>query len=110
MFTPGTLAGTAVVFVLNTFVVAVLFRYFRLQLRTRWGVGVMTLLVLPVALFATTAILTGILGLGGDVGGRDTVLFVAFLSPSVIGIAIDLFLRQSPREDGRSGPPGKPPH
>jgi len=36
MFTPGTLAGVAVVALVNTFVVAVGIRFFRLQLDTRW--------------------------------------------------------------------------
>jgi len=96
MFTPGTLAGVAVVALVNTFVVAVGIRFFRLQLDTRWGVAALTLLVIPVALFATTAVLTGVLGLGGDVGGRNTVLFVAFLGPAILGIAIDLFWRRPP--------------
>ncbi|MFW6376805.1 MAG: hypothetical protein ACOC0F_02415 [archaeon] len=96
MFTPGTLAGVGVVAIVNTFVVTVGIRFFRLQLDTRWGVAALSLLVIPVVLFATTAILTGVLGLGGDVGGRSAVLFVAFLGPAIIGLAIDLFWRRPP--------------
>ncbi|MEF8757502.1 MAG: hypothetical protein V5A33_04625, partial [Halobacteriales archaeon] len=68
MVTPGTLAGVAVVALVNTFVVAVAVRFFRLQLDTRWGVAALGLLLIPVVLFATTVVLTGVLGLGGDLG------------------------------------------
>ena len=96
MFTPGTLAGVAVVALVNTAVVAVGVRFFRLQLDTRGGMAALGLLLIPIALFTTTAILTGILGIGGDVGGRNTVLFVAFLGPAILGVAIDLFWRRPP--------------
>lgn len=96
MVTPGTLAGVAVVALVNTFVVAVAVRFFRLQLDTRWGVAALGLLLIPVVLYATTVLLTGVLGLGGDVGDRNAVLFVAFLAPAILGIAIDLFLRRPP--------------
>ncbi|MFT4889417.1 MAG: hypothetical protein ACI9YT_000326 [Halobacteriales archaeon] len=108
MVTPGTLAGVGVVALINTFVVAVTVRFFRLQLDTRRGVVALGLLLIPVALFVTTAVLTGVLGLGGDVGDRNAVLFLVFLAPSILGIAIDLFLRRPPepvelpeREDQR---------
>ena len=96
MYTPGTLAGVALVAIVNTFVVAVGIRFFRLQLDTPLGVAALSLLVLPIALFATTAVLTGVLGLGGDVGDRNTVLFLAFLGPAIVGLAVDLFWRRPP--------------
>jgi hypothetical protein len=100
MFTPGTLAGVGAVVLVNTFVVAVAIRFLRLQLDTLVGVGALGLLSLPILLFATTAILTGAFGLGGDIGGRNAAVFLTILTPSVLGIAIDLFWRRPPEQSG----------
>ena len=96
MFTPGTLAGVAVVVLVNTFVVAAAVRFFRLQLNTQLGTAALAVLLVPVLLFASTAVLSGVLGIGGDVDDRDTAVFVAFLVPAVLGVAIDLFWRRPP--------------
>ncbi|PSQ42003.1 hypothetical protein BRD17_09815 [Halobacteriales archaeon SW_7_68_16] len=92
----------------NTLVAAVLTRYFRLRLSTRWGSALYTALFGPVALVIVTLLLSGGLGLGGDLGGRETALLVSVVVPLTLGYAIDLFWMPPPdavdlpADEGRS--------
>jgi len=90
--------GVAIIVAVHTVIAVVLTRFFRLQLKTDWGAAVYTILLVPLALIVSAAILSGVLGLGGNVGGRDVVLLVVIVLPLSLGIAIDVFWMPAPEE------------
>jgi len=87
----------AVVFVGNTLVAAVMTRFFRLQLDTRWGSAVYTALVVPVALVVTTIVAFS-LGVGVDLGSAAVVLGLMVGIPMGLGVTIDVLYVPSPDE------------
>lgn len=90
--------GVALIVAIHTALAVVLTRFFRLQLKTDWGAAIYTLVLIPLALIVSTTILSGLLGLGGNVGGRDVVLLLVIVLPLSLGITIDLFWMPSPEE------------
>jgi len=87
----------AAVFVGNTLVAAVMTRFFRLQLDTRWGSAVYTALVVPVALVVTTIVAFS-LGVGVDLGSAAVVLGLMVGIPMGLGVTIDVLYVPSPDE------------
>lgn len=81
--------GMGLVIVIQTAIAAILTRFFRLRLTTRVGTGIFIGGAIPFMLLLSTLVLTGILGLGVDLGDRETALFLLILVPFVIGITID---------------------
>jgi len=98
MVTVGTLVGLGLIVVLHTLFAAVATRFFRVQLKTDWGTIVYSLLVTPVVLLLSTLVLSGGLGIGGDVGTRGAAIFVTVLVPMTLGFAFDLFWMPDPDE------------
>ncbi len=90
--------GIAVIVAVNATVAAVATRFFRLRLATRWGPVVYVALLVPPVLVATTLVLSGVLGLGGNLGDADTALLVAIVFPLGLGVAVDLFWMPPPDE------------
>ena len=90
--------GVAVIVAIHTVVAVVLTRFFRLQLDSNWGAAVYTLLLVPLALIVSATVLSGVLGLGGNVGGRDVVLLLVIALPLSLGITIDYFWMPAPEE------------
>jgi hypothetical protein len=90
--------GVAIIVAVHTVLAVVLTRFFRLQLDTDWGAAIYTVLLVPLALLVSATILSGALGLGGDIGGRDVVLLLIIVLPLSLGIAIDVFWMPSPEE------------
>ena len=90
--------GVAIIVAIHTVVAVVLTRFFRLQLDTDWGAGVYTLLLVPLALIVSATILSGVFGIGGNVGGRDVVLLLVIALPLSLGITIDYFWMPAPED------------
>jgi hypothetical protein len=87
----------AVVFVGNTFIAAVMTRFFRLQLKTRWGSVVYTALLVPVVLVVTTIVAFS-LGVGVDLGSASAVLGLMVGLPMGLGVTIDVLYIPAPDE------------
>lgn len=90
--------GLGVILVSHTVFVAILTRVFRVRLATRWGPFVYVGTVIPVVLFVSTLLLSGVFGLGPDLGGIGPALFVTLLVPLAVGVAIDYFWMPPPDE------------
>lgn len=91
------LIGLAVVVLVHTFLAATATRFFRLQLNTTWGRALFAAVFVPLLLFVSTLVLSGALGLGGEVGRTGAILLV-FVVPLVLGYSIDLFWIPAPEE------------
>jgi hypothetical protein len=87
-----------VVLVIHTVIAAVMTRFFRLRLKTQWGPVVYAALLIPVALFVTTLVFSGILGIGFDLGSPGAVIGLMIGMPLVLGFAIDILYMPSPDE------------
>ncbi|WP_458187475.1 hypothetical protein [Haladaptatus sp. NG-WS-4] len=106
MVSAATTLGFLVIILVNTVITAVVIRFFRLRLATRWGAVVYTLLLVPLVYIATTLVLSGVVGFGGS-GIRDTgtALILVWVLPFTLGVSIDLFWMPPPDE---IDVPGKP--
>ena len=98
MVTVLALAGLAVVVGVHTVVAAVATRLFRVRLESRWGPLVYTAVLVPVLLVLSTMVLTGVLGVGPDLGDAGTVVFVLIVVPTVLGVTIDYVWMPAPDE------------
>ncbi|NHN46880.1 hypothetical protein G9464_04625 [Halostella sp. JP-L12] len=98
MVSVASLVGFLVIVAVHTLVATVAARYFRVRMKTQWGAAVFALVATPLVLIVSTLVLSGVLGLGGDLGDRSTVLFVVVLLPLTLGYSIDLFWLPSPEE------------
>lgn len=88
---------TAVALAVNTLVVAVLSRFFRLRLKTQWGWVVYTLIVSPVVLVAL-ALVEGSLIPSLFAGAAGLFLAVFVGVPLALGFTIDLLYVPPPEE------------
>lgn len=86
-----------VVFVGNTLLAAVMTRFFRIQLETRWGAVVYTAFLVPIVLVVTT-IAAFSLGVGVDLGNAAVVVGLMVGMPTGLGAAIDVLYVPSPEE------------
>ncbi len=99
MVSAATALGFLVIVLINTVITAVVVRFFRLRLSTKWGAIVYTLLLVPLVYIATTILLSGAIGLGGSgIRDRGTALILAWVLPFTLGISIDLFWMPPPEE------------
>ncbi|WP_435069003.1 hypothetical protein [Haloplanus sp. C73] len=87
----------AAVFAVNTLLAAVLTRFLRLQLATRWGSAVYVGFLVPVVLVVTT-IVSFSLGVGIDLGSAAAVLGLMVALPMALGVSIDVLYLPSPAE------------
>jgi hypothetical protein len=87
-----------VVVVLHTVFAAVATRFFRLRLKTRFGWVLYSLLLIPVALFATTLVFSGPLGIGTDLGSPVAALGVMIGLPLALGFTLDVLYIPPPEE------------
>jgi hypothetical protein len=90
--------GTLVIIGVNTAIAAIVTRFFRLRLATQWGTVLYLLVLAPPALLAVVLVLSGVLGLGGNLGSTGTVLAVTVGLPMALGAAIDVFWMPAPSE------------
>lgn len=99
----SVLAWVALVVVVgvHTVVAAVATRLFRVRLSSRWGPLVFAGTVVPVLLVLSTMVVSGVLGLGPDLGDPGTVLFVLVVLPTVLGVTVD-YVWMPPPDDGET--------
>lgn len=90
--------GLVIVVGIHTAVAALLTRFFRVRLTTRWGPILYALTVIPVILLTSTLVLSGLFNLGPDLGGPVTALFVMLLVPLALGLTIDYVWMPHPDE------------
>lgn len=90
--------GVVLLVAVHVAITVVLTRFFRLQLDTDWAAAVYTALFVPIALVASTLVLSGVLGLGDAVQAREVALVVAIVLPMAAGVAIDLFWMPAPED------------
>lgn len=88
--------GLLVLLAVNTVVAAVLTRFFRVHMDTRWGQVVYAVVVTPVVLLGLTLVLGMILG--PNLGTPGAVFGVTILLPLSVGIAFDYFWMPAPDE------------
>ena len=88
---------TGAVFAGNTLIAAVMTRFFRIKLRTRWGTAVYTALLVPVALLVTTMVVFSV-GVGVDLGTPGAVVGLLIGAPMGLGITIDVLYVPAPDE------------
>lgn len=96
MVTVFEAVGLLVLLGVNTLIAAVLTRFFRVRLNTRWGGALYAILITPVVLLVVTLLLGQILG--PDLGEPATVVGVTVLVPLTLGIAFDYFWMPAPDE------------
>jgi hypothetical protein len=90
--------GLAVMVLIHTAVVAVMTRFFRVRLTTRWGGFLYAVLICPVVLFGLTLFFSGVLGLGPNLQSAGVVIGLVIVLPAVAGITFDYFWMPSPDE------------
>ncbi|WP_459191614.1 hypothetical protein [Halosimplex sp. J119] len=86
------------ILLVHSAVAALMTRFFRVRLKTRWGGFLYAALIVPVALTVSTLVFSGILPLGPDLGSAGVVVMVVILLPAVAGITFDYFWMPSPDE------------
>jgi hypothetical protein len=82
----------------HTVLAAVLTRFFRLRLETQVGWVLYSLGVIPVVLFVSTLVFTGVLGIGPDLGSPTVAGAVLIGLPLALGLTIDLLYVAQPEE------------
>lgn len=82
-------AVLAAVVGVHTVVAAVATRLLRVRLSSRWGPVVFAAAIVPVVLVLSTMVVSGVLGLGPNLGDARTVVFALVVLPTVLGVAFD---------------------
>ena len=90
--------GLLILVLVNTALAAISTRFFRQRLETDWGSILYVVLVTPVLLLVTTLVLSGVFGLGGDLGSQNLALLVAIALPLVLGVSVDFFWMPAPED------------
>ena len=90
--------GLLLILFVNSAVAALATRFFRVRLNTRWGSAVYVVLLIPVALLALTMVLSGVFGLGPNLGSAVAVLGVTIVVPMSLGVTFDYVWMPAPDE------------
>ena len=90
--------GLAFMLLVHTAIVALLTRFFRVRMHTRWGGLIYALCISPFVLVAGTLFFSGVLGLGPDLGSAAAVVAVVVLLPVATGLTFDYFWMPAPDE------------
>ena len=79
----------------QTAIVALLTRLFRVRLETGWGALAYAVTITPVVLTLTTLVMGQV---GPDLGSRGTAIFVMIGVPLALGLTIDYVWMPAPEE------------
>jgi len=90
--------GLLVIVGLNSALAALLTRFFRVRLESSWTPVAFSVLVTPVVLLVVAQLLSGVAGLGFDLGNAAAVVGTVILLPMAIGLAFDYFWMPAPEE------------
>jgi len=88
--------GLALLVLVNSAAAALLTRFFRVRLQTRWGSLAYIAFAVPVALLVSTLVLGSVLG--PDLGSPAAVVGVTVLLPFSLGVSFDYFWMPAPEE------------
>lgn len=86
------------IFAIHTALAAVMTRFFRLRMKTKFGAVLYALFFIPVALFVTTLVFTGVMGIGVDLGSSAAALGFMIGMPLALGFTIDVLYIPAPDE------------
>jgi hypothetical protein len=90
--------GLGVIILVNATAVALLTRFFRVRLQTRWGSAAYASVGSPVVLVGLTLFLSGVLGLGPDLGSTGAVVALVIVLPLATGLTFDYVWMPAPEE------------
>ncbi|EMA28795.1 hypothetical protein [Haloarcula japonica] len=98
MVSVAGIIGLLVIVLVNSAVTALMTRFFRVRLHTRWGSLVYSLLLCPVVMVVILLVLSGVFRLGADLGSTTAVLLVTVVVPLATGMTFDYFWMPAPDE------------
>jgi hypothetical protein len=90
------LVGLLVLVAVNSAVAALMTRFFRVRLHTRWGSVVYAATLVPLVLLVLTMVLGTVLG--PNLGSPAAVVGITILVPMALGISFDYFWMPAPEE------------
>jgi hypothetical protein len=91
-----SVVGLLIIVGINAGVAALMTRFFRVRLDTDWGPVVFAILIEPVVLTLLVLILSGIVGLGGNLGSAGLAFGLTVILPMTLGVAFDYFWMPAP--------------
>ncbi|WP_254823372.1 hypothetical protein [Haloglomus halophilum] len=95
MISIADVVGLLVILGVNSAAAALLTRFFRVRLNTRWGAALYAVLLGTLVLTVLTIVLGGV-GLGPDLGNPAAVMGLTVVLPLATGIAFDYFWMPAP--------------
>jgi len=90
--------GLAVLLLGNTAIAALLTRFLRVRMHTRWGGLVYALLLVPVVEFVVMMVFSGIFKIGPNLGSAGAVVALTVGLPLAVGLTFDYFWMPDPEE------------
>ncbi|EMA22330.1 hypothetical protein [Haloarcula argentinensis] len=98
MVSVAGIIGLLVIVLVNSAVTALMTRFFRVRLHTRWGSLVYSLLLCPVVMVVILLVLSGVFSLGANLGSTTAVMLVTVVVPLATGMTFDYFWMPAPDE------------
>ena len=92
------ITGLIVIVLVNSALAALMTRFFRVRLKTGWGSVLYALLLIPFTMVLVLFVLSGVFGLGTDLGSRAAVIAITIGGPLAVGITFDYFWMPAPEE------------
>lgn len=92
------LTGLLVIVLVNSALAALMTRFFRVRLKTSWGSVLYALFLIPLTMVVVLLVLSGVFGLGADLGSRGAVIAITIGLPLALGITFDYFWMPAPDE------------
>ncbi|MFB6223982.1 MAG: hypothetical protein ABEH86_09990 [Haloarcula sp.] len=90
------IVGLLVIVLVNCALTALMTRFFRVRLNTRWGSLIYSILLCPVVMVVTVLVLSGVFRLGSNLGSQTAVILVTIIIPLAVGITFDYFWMPAP--------------
>lgn len=90
--------GLLVIVFANSALTALMTRFFRVRLDTRWGSLLYAVVLCPLVMLVVVFVLSGVLQLGGDLGSPALVVFVTIMLPLAVGLTFDYLWMPAPEE------------
>lgn len=98
MVSVGAIAGLLLLLGANTLLAGIATRFARLWAVSRLGTAAAVLVAVPLVLISSTLVLSGVLGLGIDVGDHAVAWLLAIAFPAALGVTVDYLWVASPEE------------
>lgn len=86
-----------IMLLVNATAAALMTRFFRVRLNTKWGPVVFALALIPPVLVILTQAM-GAIGFGFDLGSSVVVVVLLILAPFALGLTFDYFWMPAPEE------------